>query len=691
MIDTDITTKNAGVWQTIDDKLVWIVEIEATKAKSISLNFKNLSLPAAGELYLITKKKDYIHGPITAKNIQKEVSLMPSEVMPGSRVWVYYIQPKYEQNTPNIQIASIGYGYRGYDFYASSKIDEVSVEERAAAACNVDANNSKGDCFRMEQNAVVLMLINLNTTQCSGTLMNNTARNYRGFVLTANHCTYNNAASIDFAQVTFRFKYFSTGNYISVTGTDLRARTFFNAEFALLETTKPIPSDIGVFYLGWSRSTTPTSSVVLHHPQGSFMRITRDNDNKFAEPNAMPFQGIGLTANSSWRTSYAQANDFGFIEPGSSGSALLNDNHEVTGQCSGGDNLTCNGNSVGSGNKWFGRFDVSWTGDGTSTTRLKDWLDPTNNTNIQSQLAAFDIDASTAIPCSFAQSAWVQPLKTAAGVSYTYQWNSSQNISLTGTSNSITFNPTTQPVGTNGWIQCNIRTPMSCGNQLIATSVKNITWVNPSSGLIKATDNSTNQRLPTISNMTANSCKNFTIGFEDIIVPQNVSFNWTFSGNTNQFWTTANNNGKSLSICCYGSGTLYATVQVINGTACLAGLARTYTISYGNSGCSWCLVSPSIDNIPTKEALTSSMKFTEEIKIFPNPTLTNQVIIQLPKYFNFNSSKIKVFDMYGKFIQSFSIENAYQIIPIENIKNGMYLIEANDGIHQQANRLIIQR
>jgi hypothetical protein len=137
LIDTDISTKNAGVWQTIDDKLVWIVEIEAAKAKSISLNFKNLSLPVGGELYLITKKKDYIHGPITSKNIQKGVALIPSEVMPGSKVYLYYIQPKYEATTPNLQIASIGYGYRGYDFY-SDKFNEPTVEERAADVCNVN-------------------------------------------------------------------------------------------------------------------------------------------------------------------------------------------------------------------------------------------------------------------------------------------------------------------------------------------------------------------------------------------------------------------------------------------------------------------------------------------------------------------------------------------------------------------------
>jgi len=71
------------------------------------------------------------------------------------------------------------------------------------------------------------------------------------------------------------------------------------------------------------------------------------------------------------------------VQSGSSGSPLFNQNHRIVGQLRGNQNNKCY--------KWsnecfcsqrpigeFGKFDVSWYGDGTPSTSLKDWLDPDN-------------------------------------------------------------------------------------------------------------------------------------------------------------------------------------------------------------------------------------------------------------------------------------------------------------------------
>jgi hypothetical protein len=76
----------------------------------------------------------------------------------------------------------------------------------------------------------------------------------------------------------------------------------------------------------------------------------------------------GTPSNSHWQIVLNQ----GTTEGGSSGAPLFNQNHKIVGQNHGGNS------SCPSVSKWYGRFDVSWEGGGTSSTRLKDWLDPDN-------------------------------------------------------------------------------------------------------------------------------------------------------------------------------------------------------------------------------------------------------------------------------------------------------------------------
>jgi hypothetical protein len=65
--------------------------------------------------------------------------------------------------------------------------------------------------------------------------------------------------------------------------------------------------------------------------------------------------------------------DLGTTEPGSSGSPLFDQNHRIIGQLHGG-YAACGNNE----SDWYGRFYTSWTGGGSSSNRLSNWLDPLN-------------------------------------------------------------------------------------------------------------------------------------------------------------------------------------------------------------------------------------------------------------------------------------------------------------------------
>lgn len=126
------------------------------------------------------------------------------------------------------------------------------------------------------------------------------------------------------------------------------------------------PDSFNVIYAGWDRSGTPaTATACISHPNGDIKKIA-----------LAPSPVTTATMNSAdcWRTGLWTS---GCPEPGSSGSALLDQNQRVIGQLYGGPS-SC-GSAPTSMYDYYGKFSTSWTGGGTSSTRLKDWLDPVNS------------------------------------------------------------------------------------------------------------------------------------------------------------------------------------------------------------------------------------------------------------------------------------------------------------------------
>ena len=113
------------------------------------------------------------------------------------------------------------------------------------------------------------------------------------------------------------------------------------------------------YYAGWNRSSSPPQlSAGIHHPGGDPKKINYDNDNAFSDG--------WYTSNTHWRLNW----DEGGTEGGSSGSPLFDDEKLIVGQLHGGSG------ECGSGTDYYGKMNTSWTGGGTSSTRLSDWLDP---------------------------------------------------------------------------------------------------------------------------------------------------------------------------------------------------------------------------------------------------------------------------------------------------------------------------
>jgi PKD repeat protein len=99
----------------------------------------------------------------------------------------------------------------------------------------------------------------------------------------------------------------------------------------------------------------------IHHPDGDIMKIS--------PCGAMTLDNYNSAT--CWKTPWTSA---ACTEPGSSGSPVFDQNKRIVGQLYGGPS------ACGASQMWdyYGCFHTSWTGGGSNSTRLSNWLDPGN-------------------------------------------------------------------------------------------------------------------------------------------------------------------------------------------------------------------------------------------------------------------------------------------------------------------------
>jgi hypothetical protein len=216
--------------------------------------------------------------------------------------------------------------------------------------------------------------------------MNNTALDCKRYILTALHCGVG-ATTSNLNSWVFRFNFEATmctgqadtygTSSNQFTGCIRRADSNDNggdtgSDFLLVEissTTNPTWWS-GVYFNGWTRSTTMTAGGVgIHHPAGS--------NKKISTFTATPVTTSWGIAGTHWRIFWtATSNGHGVTEGGSSGSPIFNSSGLVFGTLTGGASYCT---ATGSPDA-YGKMSYHWTSNGTtSATQLKGWLDPTNS------------------------------------------------------------------------------------------------------------------------------------------------------------------------------------------------------------------------------------------------------------------------------------------------------------------------
>ena len=369
---------------------IWRVQIDAIDALSLDLSFDQLWLPQGGKLFIYNPNSHEVIGAITSEYLQGSMS-RPADfstgVIRGNRLVVEYYQPKWLKINPVLSISNVYYGYRDMPYMRTTRGYGDS------GACQVNINCAEGANWRDEKRAVARIYVKHSSGSgwCTGALVNNTNGNMSALFLTADHCllgVFDAASNSNLSQWVFYWDYecsscicSSNPPVKSTVGATLLANNAIS-DFALLRLTQD-PRNLDGFtpyYLGWDRTEKPSSSGVgIHHPKGDVKKISTYTSSIVSTEYLLSTYN---NAASHWKVIWmATVNNHGITEGGSSGSPLLNANHQIVGQLHGG-YASCNAlNSP----DWYGKFSVSWTGGGAADNRrkLQPWLDP-QNTNPQS-------------------------------------------------------------------------------------------------------------------------------------------------------------------------------------------------------------------------------------------------------------------------------------------------------------------
>ena len=366
----DKSIDNSGKWLTIPNgQRVWNLAVNSPGAYSLSLVFDKFRLPKGGQLFVYNYTDDRVLGAYTEKN-NKAFGRFAIEPLAGEDLIIEYIEPLNPEFKAELRLGKVYHDFKNVFRVLGAKRSHV---KSLSGSCNVNINCSEGLNWQLEKQAVCQIIYN--GFVASGTLMNNTKKDGKPYILTAHHAISEEGIA---EEAIFYFNYeaescegTSGTKSQSISGSNLRATTE-HLDFSLLEMSSIPPSIYQPYYAGWDRSgKVPNQTVCIHHPSGDVKKISIDGD----APLTGSYSDSDYTFdnNTHW---HIETWELGTTEGGSSGSPLFDMNHRVIGDLTGGD-----ANCSSSVNDYFAKFSSSWDTYPDKENQLKYWLD-TENTGV---------------------------------------------------------------------------------------------------------------------------------------------------------------------------------------------------------------------------------------------------------------------------------------------------------------------
>ncbi len=386
-VNKQIDMNTMGEWEyNADGSSRWIYSFKSPGALALGVVFSYYNIPEGAELYFYSADKSWLEGPFTsAQNHNHHIYRTP-EVY-GDAAVLEYRQPAGVVGNVKLETRGILHFFRMVDDPRAEQLKNVESDP-----CEVDVNCPEGDAWANEKHAVVRLSLIMTggAGLCSGTLVNNTAMDCKGYILTAMHCT-ESSSDADLLSSSARFNFAksgcgtglgtstqnSVGLYLRADSNDGGGTT--GSDFALIELQDAIPASWTVYYAGWDAtdnvpvaiqdSLYGAKVVGIHHPAGDYMKISHASQ---------AVKGTWQASDRHWKVTWMQTEtNWGVTEGGSSGSPIFSPSHQVIGTLTGGGSY-CTAQTA---NDYYGRVAKHWTGNfnpNTADQKLKMWLDPGN-------------------------------------------------------------------------------------------------------------------------------------------------------------------------------------------------------------------------------------------------------------------------------------------------------------------------
>ncbi|MDR2358506.1 MAG: choice-of-anchor J domain-containing protein, partial [Prevotellaceae bacterium] len=417
ILPASYTVENAGEWTTLPTgEKIWQLRLQSPGAIALSLYYDRFYLPEGSKLFIYSANKKHVVGAFTAADNPQFGPEFSTEMIAGDELVLEYVAPatatgmqvapssqlflksgaaKAMSNggtQPVISISGIGYVYNSAIISVSPAFYKPTGpgNEGRSAACMVNINCPEGGAWQDQKKGVAATIQRIAGAEwlCSGTILNNTAKDRTPYFLMAYHCSEANgkvATAADLNQWRFYFHFERTdcdnsspvAAYLTATGAQRLVATHINggSDGLLLRLNTNIPDDWDVYFNGWNRSNTPMNSGVgIHHPRGDVKKISfitaPSTDDTWAS-----VEGIGAP-DAHWNIKWGTVNGKkGITEGGSSGSPLFDENGLVVGSLSGG-----NGNAsdvcVTSTYSLYGKLWWHWDQSPDPNQHMAKYLDP---------------------------------------------------------------------------------------------------------------------------------------------------------------------------------------------------------------------------------------------------------------------------------------------------------------------------
>ena len=376
------SSQNIGSWyETPNGSYIYTVTFYLKDAKGIGISFSDINIPSDSKLFVYNASKSFVAGSFINQNIpeNKHFTIEPVE---GNYITIEF---------DNLHSKEINYKIEGFSYFFD--FNYIYKDKRTgfgmSGDCEVNIHCPEGNSVSNVANAVIriLLLDNGGWYLCTGSLINNTALDYKPYILTAWHCG-DNATFQDLNKWIFYFLYESDNcdnpevepEHKTLVGcSKIAAAEYYSSQYdvgsdfylALLNDST-VPVEYHPFYAGWDISDNQEATAkCIHHPSGDIKKVSFTDN---ITSNCFQFEDYSVKTH--WKVIWAETEtNHGVTEGGSSGSPLVNDKEQIIGTLSGGESSCKNL----SGPDYYGKMAFSWNKNGTIPTRRLDcWLDPIN-------------------------------------------------------------------------------------------------------------------------------------------------------------------------------------------------------------------------------------------------------------------------------------------------------------------------